>query len=261
MKRNTRPFLSALLSIFLLQVGFSQDPVNFIASTHTAENGDAVEVEISVTGFTDIISVQFTVDYDPAVLSFLSVGNFGLNYMANSNFGKPPDVPAGNVTFVWYDEALQGISVDDNTAIFTITFEVVGVSGDSTGIEFGDNPTTIEVTNAGGVMNPVFVPGYVNVTGPVSVQEIATEAFIFYPVYPNPVEDMAYIPFNLFEQEQVRFSVYDLSGRVVFEQTEVFLPGMHTIHIPNEKFPAAGTYFCRLEAGGHKGIQKILLVR
>lgn len=262
MKRKIQPFLSLLFTIFLLQAGLAQDPVSFIASTHTAENGDAVEVSFSVTNFSEIVSAQFTIEYDPAVMEYVTVDDFGLDYMSNSNFGTPPDVGEGTVTFVWYDEALGGISVDDNEVIFSVTFEVVGVSGDSTGIDFGNNPTMIEITNTSGVIPDAgFEPGYVSVTGPVSTQEVVTDAFVFYPVSPNPVMETAFLRFDLFETQQAGLSIYDISGRIIYETSEVFLPGTHTLEIPASDFPASGTYFCRLEIDGHKGIQKLMLVR
>lgn len=262
MNRKIQLFFPLLFVFLSFQLAQAQDPVAFSATTHTIEQGEPVEVDFYVTNFIDIISAQFSMVYDPTVLEFVSVGNFGLQYMAGSSFGTPPDVDEGVVTFVWYDEALNGITVDDEEVIFTVTFQAIGMPGDSSSITFGNMPTMVEITNTGGMINdPGFNGGYVKIASMNSVRTVVTDAFIFHPVSPNPVSELATVRFELFEGTQTNFMIYDMSGKVIYEIQEYRSTGDHTLEIPGHLFPANGAYFCRLEAGGHKGIQKILLMR
>ena len=262
MKRKIQPIFPLLFLLFSFQFASAQEDIAFSFTTHTVEPAETVEVEVSVTGFTDIISVQFTMEYDPTVLDFVNVDNFGLEYMANSNFGTPPDIDDGFVTFAWLDESLQGLDADDETVIFSIIFQTVGMAGDSSALTFGNSPTMIEVGATGGqVMEPTFNAGYVKIAGNTSVRRIETDAFVFHPVAPNPVNELAMIRFELFEGTETYFSIYDLTGKVIYENREYRSSGHHTLEIPSYVFPVQGAYFCRLDAGGHKGIQKILLIR
>jgi hypothetical protein len=262
MKRKIQPFYPLLFVFLSLQLAQAQDPVSFTATTHTIEQGEPVEVEFYVTNFIDMISAQFTIEYDPAVLDFVSVGDFGLDYMANNSFGTPPDVDDGVVTFVWYDESISGITVDDEEVIFTVTFQATGMPGDSSAITFGNSPTMVEVTNTGGmIMDPGFNPGYVKIASMSGVRTVVTDAFVFHPIAPNPVNELATVRFELFEGTQTNFTIYDMTGRVIYAVQEYRATGDHVLEIPGHLFPANGSYFCRLEAGGHKGIQKILLMR
>jgi hypothetical protein len=69
-----------------------------------------------------------------------------------------------------------------------------------------------------------------------------------YPVSPNPAGAVPVIRFNLADNAAVRLSVFDITGRIVWEEERTGLaPGFH------QSSPAGlrpGVYICRMVSGG-----------
>lgn len=125
-------------------------PVELLISSTTGQEGDLVCVDFRVTGFDALRSMQYTINWNPAVLNFENavVGSVP-NLSVASCFGTPPDLPEGTATFTWnYSLPDQpGITLVDSFLFFQMCFRIVGNCEESTLIEISDAPTMIEVTN------------------------------------------------------------------------------------------------------------------
>jgi hypothetical protein len=62
--------------------------------------GQTVVVPVTVKRFATVTSVQFTLQWDPTVLEFLAVQDFGLNGLTAGSFGTTLKA-AGKVTASW----------------------------------------------------------------------------------------------------------------------------------------------------------------
>jgi subtilisin-like proprotein convertase family protein len=146
--------------------------VGFNLPSLTAQPGDTVNVALGVSAFQAVTSVQFTLQWDPTVLEFLGVGDFGLPSLAADNFGTN-HVDNGDLTFSWDDPQLTGVALTDGTTIFTTSFRVLGNNGSSSTLSFVDSPTSREVTVSAalgtfnGQNGAINVGGVTNVPPPV----------------------------------------------------------------------------------------------
>ncbi|MBT4817831.1 MAG: hypothetical protein HON70_19145, partial [Lentisphaerae bacterium] len=61
--------------------------VTFAVSDDVANAGEPVTVDVAVSDFVAVTSVQCTVQWDPAVLTYVSTGDYGLAGLAGGNFG------------------------------------------------------------------------------------------------------------------------------------------------------------------------------
>jgi hypothetical protein len=168
MKKNYTSFSRVLACAFSLWALSSsvlaQGIPVFSASTISAAQDDNIKVEVSVSDFQDVVSIQFSLRYDSTVLKVLSVGDFGLPYMGSTNIAVAPLLAEGIIAFSWYDESLSGQNLSDNTVIFSVTLKVIGDPGTETNLLFSNEPVLIEVTNSSGeVLEPSFVNGVVMV--------------------------------------------------------------------------------------------------
>jgi hypothetical protein len=102
---------------------------------------ELVKVGVRVTGFSQVASAQFTLGWDPAVLRYVGVGDYGLR---GGSFGATL-VESGKLMFAWYDPEAVGQSVADGTTIFSVNFDVIGEAGSVTALELGDSPTKRKV--------------------------------------------------------------------------------------------------------------------
>ncbi len=96
--------------------------------------GGTVCVPITVQNFTDIISFQLSMVFDPAVVNFAQVQNFNpsLTGLDANDFGV-----AGNTIIVsWVETFLQPVTLADDEVLFELCFDVVGNLGDSSPLEF-----------------------------------------------------------------------------------------------------------------------------
>lgn len=122
--------------------------------------GTEICMDVTVQDFTDILGMQYTLNYDPAVLQFEAITNTNLaGLTAGGNFGNPSP---GDVTVFWFDQSVAGITLPDETRIFSICFTVLQET--PTSIALGDNPTAIEFSslNSSGAIDYNICGGSVN---------------------------------------------------------------------------------------------------
>jgi hypothetical protein len=144
-KRNGRGcFLRrACLSVgMVLGTSAAHGAVLFSVGSFNFQPNNLVSVPITVSGFSEVTTFQFTLAWDPAVLQFSSVGNFGLTGLAGGNFGAHPD----RLGVSWDDPNGLGVTAGDGTTIFSLNFNVIGGAGQHSSLDFVDDPTPREVT-------------------------------------------------------------------------------------------------------------------
>ena len=78
-------------------------------------------------------------------------------------------------------------------------------------------------------------------------------------VFPNPITNQANFSFSLTERKEVRLLIFDLNGRLVFEQENVFKAGKQTITWKPSQDLKAGYYFYKLQAGERVESGKVIL--
>jgi hypothetical protein len=119
--------------------------VLFRVSCHTNEPSQPISAQIRVVGFSNVTSAQFTLEWDPYILSYREVSKFALSGMSVGNFGTNL-VGSGTLTFSWDDpSAAQGITLADDTAIFTVGFDTVGQPATRSHLLLSDSATPREV--------------------------------------------------------------------------------------------------------------------
>lgn len=114
--------------------------------TITAKTGEIVCVDVQVKGFDKLLSMQYTIAWNKAILQFKELKNFKLPFLDEADFGQHI-TKDGLLTSAWLDDALKGVSVPDGTAIYQICFEVIGKSGEESFVKVADRPTPVEVAN------------------------------------------------------------------------------------------------------------------
>lgn len=120
----------------------AQDCLTFWSSSEIVQSGDTARIDVRVKDFNSILSAQYTMDFDPAALEFIEIGNFNLPSLLVSNFGIFPD---DRITFSWLDNGLSGISLPDSTVIYSVWFKVLHPEGTASTLSFENTPTAIEV--------------------------------------------------------------------------------------------------------------------
>ena len=94
--------------------------------------------------------MQGSFQWDPSKLQYQSVISYGPVALAlgAGNFGLA-SVASGNLSFSWNDADLSGETLTDSSTIFTVRFNIIGAGGTNSYLQFANNPTMLEVVNAG----------------------------------------------------------------------------------------------------------------
>jgi Secretion system C-terminal sorting domain len=114
----------------------------------TTQVGNQVTADFLVYNFDDIVSFQYTIQWDPAVLQFESVGDFNLPGMTLDYFGLF-QIEEGKLLGLWYNpDGLTGLSLPSCTTIYRAHF--ISLNGQVPPITITGDPLLIEVTNYAG---------------------------------------------------------------------------------------------------------------
>ena len=120
--------------------------VTIQASSKSAKKGGQVCVDVSTRDFNDIVSMQYTMQWDKKVLKYKGVQAFGLPGMSKSNFGDRL-VEKGKLTFSWYDFNVRGVTVPSGSILYQVCYDVIGEAGSKAFVSFSGTPTVVEITD------------------------------------------------------------------------------------------------------------------
>lgn len=126
-------------------------PLTFTMPDEIYAPGANFCLPVSVTNFTNLESIQSSINWDASVLQYDSVTAFNLSDLDVNSFGVT-NAGSGLIGFSWNDDdsdPFNGVTVADGTTIFEMCFTVVGSVNDMTTIVFDDNPIPVEVVEFG----------------------------------------------------------------------------------------------------------------
>lgn len=142
--------ITVFLVFFLfagISVSYGQDTgLQLTADSVSGLPGAEVIVPVRVKGFSNMITSQGTISFDPQVVKLLGVEQYGLPNFGPANFNLSNSAD-GKVLFSWDDATLSGQSLPDDATLFTVRFKVVGTYGMSSNISFISSPTKLEFAN------------------------------------------------------------------------------------------------------------------
>ncbi|GJM35369.1 MAG: hypothetical protein DHS20C18_43700 [Saprospiraceae bacterium] len=261
MKRTTgKLFLVSFL--WLLSNLPAKAQISLFFNDQEAYPSTIVYADLKVNDFTNILGAQFSVHWDPTILLFKTVEHLGIEDMnLEGNFGTTA-VNEGRMGFLWYDESLQGVSLEDSSILFSIKFEVIGSPFSATEIVFANQPSSIEISDVDDVLNADLVAGNVSVQSPTStVFNTAPDKIKVEDSFPNPFNTSTQISFSLRNATTIQFTVTDISGKVIFEETQPYSNGTHAIDLPESIFPESGAYYYRMRSKDFTVSQKLIHIK
>lgn len=138
-------FLVAFV-LFSTHISAQSQAVTFKTEKKTAKVGETVCFNFSASGFNQLLSMQYTIKWDPKVLTFKEVKNFRLPFLTKDNFGFTR-IGNGLIPAVWIDNNLKGVDLPENIPMFQMCFTVKGGAGSTTNVGFTQSPTPFESIN------------------------------------------------------------------------------------------------------------------
>ena len=116
----------------------------------TVKSGEKFCVDVQVTNFIDVISMQYSTNFDSKVLEYVEVKNPSLKDLAiksGVNFARAPK-EENTLRLSWFVQDLKGISLYDGSTIYQVCFKAKGKSGTVTEVDFAEQPMAGEIGNS-----------------------------------------------------------------------------------------------------------------
>lgn len=272
-------------TIFVTNPNAPQCPVIFSADKDSVDAGTQTCVDIKAENFYWMNNAEFTLHYDPSLASFkqIQLGANPLNLkttgvQSNFNFTK------GALSFSWKNNiALNGVTLNDQTTLFSVCFQTVETPGVSADISFGSaHCLAIGAArkNIGGVplltkngaivtRNSPFIiatdtviivygnrMGHKTTTGAGNIDMDGQVADLQASIYPNPFAESATIEFTLAQSEDVDILIIDPIGRIVYKKSaELLPPGKHGMKIDKDMLPEKGIYYLTIRTTTQNAVQ------
>lgn len=162
----SKSLLGFLLGVLFVAQAKAEQPI-FNISSADANPAETVEINFNVDDFVDIISAQFSINWDPAVLQFTEIKNLNSNVpgLSVSSFNLVTYIDEGKITFGWFESSLTPVTLPDGSLFLTMVFEVIGDPCESSPVSITSDPLEIEVSDEDAEVGLVSNNGEVNVPG------------------------------------------------------------------------------------------------
>lgn len=238
-------FFITLLTVLTTSVSAQ---ITLVAPTKMVRSGDSVVVELLAKSRDTLSTLQFTLSWNPAILSFGRVDTLG---------GFPPsaitdefnlsNISQGKLTFVWISASNNGLKIVDSLGIFKVVFKAVGANGTNSPVQYTSSPTQMKASNAQLAAIAVTAQeGSIKVGTTATKDENRNNTTIprlqLEQNKPNPFHNQTTIPFFLSESDEVFLSVYDCKGQKILEKKGFYNTGMHEWVLNTEGVLVSGFY-------------------
>jgi len=151
---KNKPLVKAITTSSLkVTCGSAGTPFAIAASDEIGQKGDLIYVDVNVSDFNKVVSMQYSMNWDPSILQFEKVQNFKLKALSSENFGAEQEKD-GNLLMAWYDPSVQGVSLNSGTVLYQVVFRVIGTNTNKSRIRFSGKPLIIEIMKADGTPLP-----------------------------------------------------------------------------------------------------------
>lgn len=224
--------------------------------------GQFFQVPVTVSNFDDVVSIQFVLTWDPAVVEFVNVFDFNIQDLDAGDFNLD-EAGMGRIRLVWIGP-VTGVSSPNGASIFSLLMQVKGPPNSGTPLTFTELPPTtfFEVVRANGdvydIQTAVLQHGFAAVGYTLSVKDIFSNP-LRAQVYPNPVDQTSRVHFELDLAENVVIEVFDVQGKRLFSRSIYCPPGKYGMEIVNEDtYQLENPSYLILQAGQRRAVVPII---
>jgi hypothetical protein len=127
------------------------------AGTATGLEGAEVVIPIRVYGFENVLTAQFSINWNSSVATYVNTEAYGISGMGAGNFGTT-QASSGILTFSWDQTSGIPQTLADGSTFFAIRFQLTGSAGSTSPMSITGTPTAIEFTDG----NHSVIPAIVN---------------------------------------------------------------------------------------------------
>jgi gliding motility-associated-like protein len=132
-----------------------------IAESECTQPNEVTCIDISVNDFENILSMQFSINWNPSLFVFDHIEGLNLADLTSDAFATPPDIAEGQLSVSWFN--INTATVPDLSSIFTLCLRAIGPAGSSSPITFTNTPAQIEIADEDSVLVFALVAGQADI--------------------------------------------------------------------------------------------------
>ena len=235
---------------------YSATGISFSTSDQSVSSGEIISIPVRIKDFSGISGFQYTLTWNPEVLEFVGTDNASLQM----DFGTS-QTTNGKLAVLWSTELPDGVTLNDGSVIFEVRFRVTGSNGNTTLLAAnGSMIATEAVNNNLEILDFTAVDGLISVAEPSGIEDVNALSYALLQNVPNPFGTATAISFNLPVSEQATLSIFDMHGRLIFETSQQYAAGYHTVNFEANGL-ADGTYYYKLLTPNYAAVRKMVLIK
>ena len=217
----------------------------------SANAGDIVELELNAEEYLSLVGMQMSLELDKSLVELVDIQSSVLNLDAsNIGFGNLSD---GLIHLSWNDKA--PISAKDK--IFTIQVKMLANVEDAQVLTLHKMGLSPELYTAEGqVIN----------TSTFQLQtrfkdKQTTEKFELYQNIPNPFNSHTIIGFNLPEANTATLKLFDMTGKLVYQNSQNFSKGYNTFNLDAQTLNLNGVLYYQIDTETDSATRKMIIIK
>jgi hypothetical protein len=213
----------------------------------TVKAGTTFEVALQPNQNVNLSALQFTLDFDPSLATLSSLNSTVLDQQdiaINEMFAQEGQVP-----FVWYNQ--QDVSLDSDQSI-AFTFEAKRDFDLDEFLDINSSLTKAAAYSSTGT-------GY-NLAFEMLDQLDSSAKYTLYQNQPNPFQAETVIGFDVEQDEEVRLTVFNLEGKMLYNAEFTAQAGYNSVIISKEELQTTGVLFYQLDAVDYTTTKKMIIL-
>ena len=209
-----------------------------------------IHIPVRVKNFRDLLTMQFTINFDTTVLKWNGIDNNLMNFDLGTNHAEE-----GKITFLWNDPHNEVETLADGSVLFELVFQKI-----DNGQLIIDNENTNTISLDGSVTKVEAYDKDYGLHGVVlnrveNIQPLQVESWT---VAPNPTTDgIIHVQMNLRDKKTIVFRLSDNTGKVVMVMQVEGVKGSNTINLRIGQQLTMGVYY--LKAEGVEGVKELII--
>lgn len=213
--------------------------------------GETFTVDVTSQDLFNLTGYQFTLNYDPRLLSLVDIREGDLPRMSEENFGLV-DTQQGLITTSWSE--LNDVLTIEEGRLFTLTFRAIRSSDLYTALRLSQNPTPAEAY--------VYDGSLYNVQLQIEDEQGRPRlegAYKVFQNHPNPFNHTTMIGISLPKSSEISLKVFDMAGRMVYREKAFFERGYNEFALGRQDLNGNGVYYYLIESDEFAETKKMIL--
>jgi len=224
----------------------NSEALSFVVNNDKIQRGNTIEIPVLAKDFNGIQGFQATISFDPNSVNFESIEagalNMDINNIATNRLSD------GYLPMSWFNPT--AIDVDNDAVLFTLIFESNANTNISNILSINSDITKKEAYNS--LLEKMNVElEYRN----------SNSSFELMQNRPNPFTNNTEVVFNMPENSEYEFNIYDITGKLIFKTSGLAEKGLNSININKSQISTTGVLYYTLKAGKYSATKKMVVIK